>query len=46
MGVGQIVAIDFDWGTPRNLPRIVGSSRRDAVRFLTKRSSKLLRGCS
>src|SRR5207245_11405195 len=42
LGVGHIMAIDFDRVTPTNLPRIVGSTRWDAMTFLSTRKSKLL----
>jgi len=34
LGVGHIVAVDFDKVTPSNLPRVVGATRRDAAAFL------------
>jgi molybdopterin/thiamine biosynthesis adenylyltransferase len=43
LGVGHIVAIDFDKVTPSNLPRIVGASHWDAMTFLARRESNWLR---
>jgi hypothetical protein len=34
LGVGHIVAVDFDRIDPTNLPRVVGSTRWDALSFL------------
>lgn len=42
LGVGHIVAIDFDRVDLTNLPRIVGSTRLDALTFLTGSPNKLL----
>lgn len=38
LGVGHIVAVDFDKVEPSNLPRIVGATRWDAQEFLSTRS--------
>ncbi len=42
LGVGHIVAVDYDWVTPTNLPRIVGATRWDAMTFLANRQSHFL----
>ena len=43
LGVGHIVAIDFDRIDITNLPRITGATRSDARTLLTGRSSPILR---
>lgn len=44
LGVGHIVAIDFDRIDLTNLPRIVGATRWDARSLLTARDSNWLQG--
>ena len=36
LGVGHIVAVDFDRIEPSNLPRVVGATRWDAMTFLSQ----------
>ena len=43
LGVGHIVAVDFDRVDVTNLPRIVGATRWDAWAFLARRKSASLR---
>ncbi|MBA4192170.1 MAG: hypothetical protein C0467_29695 [Planctomycetaceae bacterium] len=43
LGVGHIVAIDFDKVSLSNLPRVVGATRWDAKSFLARRESAWLR---
>jgi molybdopterin/thiamine biosynthesis adenylyltransferase len=43
LGVGHIVAVDFDKTTPSNLPRVVGAGVWDAMTFFTRRDSSWLR---
>lgn len=43
LGVGHIVAVDFDRIDLTNLPRVVGATRFDALSFLTARRSKWMR---
>jgi hypothetical protein len=43
LGVGHIVAIDYDRVDLTNLPRIVGSTHLDALSFLTDSRFKLLK---
>jgi molybdopterin/thiamine biosynthesis adenylyltransferase len=43
LGVGHIVAVDFDKVTPSNLPRVVGATGWDAMSFLAGRRSAWLR---
>ncbi len=43
LGVGNIVAIDFDRLENTNLPRVVGSSRRDCFAWLQEHESPRLR---
>ena len=43
LGVGHIVAIDYDKIDYTNLPRVVGSTRWDAKTFLTKRKNNILK---
>lgn len=43
LGVGEIVAIDFDKIEPTNVPRVVGSTHWDAKSFLVKQKNSLLR---
>jgi molybdopterin/thiamine biosynthesis adenylyltransferase len=42
LGVGHIVAVDFDKVTPSNLPRIVGATWWDAATFFARRKSPWL----
>ncbi len=42
LGVGHIVAVDFDKVAPSNLPRIVGATRRDAAASLTTHPNRWL----
>lgn len=42
LGVGHIIAIDFDRVDLTNLPRIVGATRWDALAILTARRSQVL----
>lgn len=43
LGVGHIVAIDFDKIDPTNLSRVIGSTQWDAKNFFTKRKSAVLK---
>jgi molybdopterin/thiamine biosynthesis adenylyltransferase len=43
LGVGHIVAVDFDRIDLTNLPRVVGASRLDALSFLTARNHGWMR---
>lgn len=43
LGVGHIIAIDFDKIDHTNLPRVVGATSWDAKTFLTKRRSLMLK---
>jgi molybdopterin/thiamine biosynthesis adenylyltransferase len=43
LGVGEIVAVDFDKVEPSNLSRVVGATRWDAQVFLSTRPSSWLR---
>lgn len=43
LGIGEIVAVDFDKIEPTNVPRIVGSTHWDAKTFLVKSKNHLLR---
>lgn len=42
LGVGEIVAVDFDKIEPTNVPRVVGSTHWDAKTFLIRQKSGLL----
>ncbi|HPO85016.1 MAG: hypothetical protein DPW21_00570 [Anaerolineae bacterium] len=43
LGVGHIVAVDFDRVDLTNLPRVVGATEQDALGFLTRRKNHLLK---
>lgn len=43
LGVGHIIAIDFDKVEPSNLPRIVGATSWDAKTWLTNSNFRILR---
>ncbi len=43
LGIGHIVAVDFDRVEPSNLPRVVGATHYDAATFLTLSKWKWLR---